>query len=62
MLVHIDENLYFNSKGNEHQIKKFEEDLQTGFKVQLKGDAHWFLSMRITQSIDGKYVLDQSTS
>ena len=29
MLVYIDDSLYFNSKGNKHLIKKFEEDLQT---------------------------------
>ena len=60
MLVYIDDSLYFNSNRNEHLIKKIEEDLQTQFKVQLQGDAHWFLSMRITRSIDGNYTLDQS--
>ena len=48
MLVYIDDSLSFNTKGNQQLIKEIEEDLQSQFKVQLQGDAHWFLSMQHT--------------
>ena len=60
MLVYIDDSLYFNSNGNKALLKKFENDLQLKFKVQLQGVAHWILLMRITQDANGNYTLDQS--
>ena len=60
MVVYIDDSLYFNTKGNEQLIKQFEDDLQSRFKVQLQGDAHWFLSMRITRNKNGDYKIDQN--
>ena len=33
MLVYIDDSLYFNTKGNKYLIKKFEDDVQSRFKV-----------------------------
>ena len=60
MLVYIDDSLYFNTESNERLIKKFKDDLQSRFKVQLQGDAHWFLSMHITRDHNGNYMIDQS--
>ena len=60
MLVYIDDSLYFNSKNNNNMITELENDIQTQFKVNLQGHAHWFLSMRIAQDKFGNYTLDQS--
>ena len=60
MLVYIDDSLYFNTKENQQLIQKFEDELQSCFKVQLQCDAHRFLSMRITRNQNGNYTIDQS--
>ena len=60
MLVYIDDSLYYNTGENINIIKQLERNLENKFKVQFQGNAHWFLSMRITRDVHGNYLLDQS--
>jgi len=60
MLVYIDDSLYYNTGEDLNIIKQLERSSENKFKVQFQGNAHWFLSMRITRDVHGNYLLDQS--
>ena len=60
MLVYIYDSLYYNTGEDLNTIKRLERNLENKFKVQFQGNAHWFLSMRITMDVHGNYLLDQS--
>ena len=59
MLVYIDDSLYHNTGKDAAQIlQKLQEKMEDKFKVQFQGNAHWFLSMRISRDKHGNYTLD----
>ncbi|MGH7954596.1 MAG: reverse transcriptase domain-containing protein, partial [Gloeomargaritales cyanobacterium] len=58
VLDYVDDMIYFSTHPKlEIQFKK---DLSSRFKAEFMGQAHWFLSIRITQSADYSISIDQS--
>ncbi|MGH7954439.1 MAG: reverse transcriptase domain-containing protein [Gloeomargaritales cyanobacterium] len=58
VLNYVDDMLYF---GTSVEIEKqFEKELSQRFKAEFLGQAHWFLSLRITQAADFSITVDQS--
>ena len=57
LLNYIDDQLYFGS--TDSTTEWFEKKLRARFDVEIKGDANWFLSSKITR-IGLDYTLDQN--
>jgi hypothetical protein len=57
LLSYVDDQLYFGSTREAEE--QFERDLGKRFNIDLKGDAHWFLSTWITRH-NKDYTLDQA--
>ncbi|MGH3054708.1 MAG: reverse transcriptase domain-containing protein, partial [Gaiellaceae bacterium] len=58
LLNYVDDMLYF---GTSTTIEgTFVKELTTRFKAEIMGQAHWFLSLRITQGADYSITIDQS--
>ena len=57
LIFYVDNLLYFGSN-NEVQ-RCFETSVSSRFRIDLNGDAHWFLQMRIHQFEDYSYSIDQ---
>ncbi|MGH7954550.1 MAG: reverse transcriptase domain-containing protein, partial [Gloeomargaritales cyanobacterium] len=58
VLDYVDDMLYFSTCAKLE--KKFQEELSARFKAEFMGQAHWFLSLRITQNADFSITVDQS--
>ena len=59
-LVYTDDGLYKNSNNDLRWIKRFEKEISARFHVELKGSAHWFLTMRIQRDRFENFTLDQA--
>ena len=58
LLNYVDDMLYFCT--NEEELKKFELDLAQRFRLELKGQASWYLSVRIQQDKNFDITIDQN--
>ena len=58
ILNYVDDMLYFCTNGNEE--KNFERDLGNRFRIELKGQASWYLSVRIKQDKSHNITIDQN--
>jgi transposase InsO family protein len=58
LLDYVDDCLYFGT--NDASLKQFEMEISARFDLTLMGQAHWYLSTRITQSANFNITLDQS--
>ena len=56
-IFYVDDVLYYGDS-NETE-KKFFEAISKAFKIECKGQAHWFLGMRIHRYQDGSHTIDQ---
>jgi hypothetical protein len=57
LIFHVDDMLYY---GNTDEIERtFENDIKGRFNVNILGQAHWFLQMRIHHHSDGSISFDQ---
>jgi len=57
LIFHVDDMLYF---GNNDEIEQqFEASIKGRFNVNILGQAHWFLQMRIHHHADGCISIDQ---
>ena len=57
LLNYVDDLLYFGT--NEEETKSFEIELAQRFRLELKGQASWYLSMRIKQDKNFNITIDQ---
>ena len=58
LLDYVDDCLYYGTK--EFTLKQFEAEISARFDLTLMGQAHWYLSTRITQHANFDITLDQS--
>ncbi|MGH3054017.1 MAG: Ty1/Copia family ribonuclease HI, partial [Gaiellaceae bacterium] len=57
LMSYVDDQLYFGS--NNTIETSFETSLADRFKIELKGNAHWFLSTRLSYQ-NNDYIIDQT--
>ena len=57
LLDYVDDCLYFGKNNN--MVMLFEEEISLRFDLKLLGQAHWYLSMRITQTANFDITIDQ---
>ena len=58
LLNYVDDMLYFCT--NNDELKKFETELSQRFRLEVKGQASWYLSIRIQQDKDFNISIDQN--
>ena len=57
LMFHVNDMIYY---GNTDEIERtFENEIQGRFHVNILGQAHWFLQMRIHHHANGSISLDQ---
>ena len=58
ILNYVDDLLYFCT--SKEQTSNFEKDLSNRFRIELKGQASWYLSVRIKQDKNHNITIDQN--